>query len=778
MIHRSFDRAAVGTGGHDQVLSSADIEGLPFQLIYGSLASGAEAELCDTSSDEVLFVLSGTGNLTESSGRFHPLSPGDAVHVARESGYVLRAVDTDAVDFVRATWDRSATTQAACGVRTFDRAAMDWAYEMRIQHLYDQADIPGLPFGSVFGSVDPHTTSKYHRQQDGEIFLALGGRAEIRSGAASIEIGAGDLVYLTPFDVHGIRNTADEPFNLVSIYWDDSDTAAARLAAHPPRLDVPHRVVVSCPPPTPNGDLHLGHLAGPYLRADMFARALRTMGTDVALVTGTDDHQSYVATEALRGGVDTTELAVEAGDRVLATLTRAGYTATSVYRPLTDEGLQERIRTRFAALAASPATSFRSVRTPWCASCGCSLYQSFAAGNCPHCGQRCVGEICEACGMPNDARDLLDLACALCGAAPMFREEPALLLDLNVFAEDLRDHLAGLEGGSGLRLLARQLVDAGLGPYRISRSSTWGIALDGDLSGQVVDPWAELALTHLDQAASADRAGAWAESESGSGPGSGPGSVTFLGYDNSFYYGVLMPALAFATGAEDALPHGYVVNRFLHLDGEKFSTSQGHAVWADDALAKVPADAVRLALLREAPEEAVVDITVARANALHDPLLDEIREWIDGFAELPGAGAIPSTGAWSVAHREFYRGVCLLTTRLDGFLAVDAFSSTAYVETLESFVRGAKRFRNAERTRRLLVDKQEEARTSVALEYLAAKAFAALCYPVMPSFGERAWQGLGLPGVPVRQQAWSFIPAGTHADLASARELAAQWPKS
>jgi len=499
----------------------------------------------------------------------------------------------------------------------------------------------------------------------------------------------------------------------------------------------------------------------------MFGRALRTIGRDVELVTGTDDHQSYVVTEAHRRNVGATDFAVDAGDRILATLVQAGYNATSVYRPLADAGLQKRIRTRFAALSESAATAYTSVRTPWCATCGHSLYQSFAAGACPHCGEQCSGEICEACGRPNDARDLLKLACALCGAAPMFREEPALLLDLDVFAEDLRGYLAGLQGGNGLRLLARRLVDAGLGSYRLSRSSTWGIALDGDLSGQVVDPWVELALTHLDRAANTVDRGV-----------SGAGSVTFLGYDNSFYYGVLMPALAFATNDESALPQGFVVNHFLHLEGEKFSTSRGHAVWADDALAKAPTDAVRVALLRNAPEEAVLDITMTQANTLHDPLLDVTREWIDGFTRLPGAGGIPATGAWRVAHREFYRAVGLLTTYLDGLLTVDAFSGVAYIEALESFVRTATRFRDAERTRRLLSDQHEEARTSVALEYLAAKAFSALCYPVMPMFGEQMWAGLGLSGTPMREDAWTFIAAGTRTDLSAARDLAAQWPRS
>ncbi|MGW5023703.1 cupin domain-containing protein, partial [Streptomyces albidoflavus] len=179
--------------------------------------------------------------------------------------------------------------------RAFDRSAMSWSYEMHLQPMLSATDIEGLPFGSVFGSVPAHTVSKRHAHQDGEMFIVLAGKAVVVLGEEERVLGPGEVVHLSPFGFHEIRNDFDEPFDIVSVFWEHIPSAVAVLEKSPPRDQLAERSLVFCPPPTPNGGLHLGHLAGPYVRADMLARALRSMGREARYVTGTDDHQSYVA---------------------------------------------------------------------------------------------------------------------------------------------------------------------------------------------------------------------------------------------------------------------------------------------------------------------------------------------------------------------------------------------------------------------------------------------------------------------------------------------------
>ncbi|WP_344493532.1 class I tRNA ligase family protein [Streptomyces enissocaesilis] len=633
--------------------------------------------------------------------------------------------------------------------RAFDRSAMSWSYEMHLQPMLSATDIEGLPFGSVFGSVPAHTVSKRHAHQDGEMFIVLAGRASVVLGDEERELGPGEVVYLSPFGYHEIRNESDEAFDIVSIYWEHIPSAVKVLEQAPPRDGFPERTLVFCPPPTPNGGLHLGHLAGPYVRADMLVRALRSMGRDARYVTGTDDHQSYVAAAARLRGTGPADVATAEGDAILATLRAAGIGCDRLTRPAGDPEHADRIRELFARVAASSAVTEEERETAYCPTCDLSLHQAFARGACGHCGAASDGEICEACGRPNEARELTGPQCRICGTPAVTRPERALWLDLNAYAEQLRDYLRDSYTSPDLQALVERLLDEGLPPYRLARSSEWGVAV-GD--GQTVDAWADLALTFLDAAR--------AESEQG-----GPARITlFLGYDNSFYYAVLLPILAFAAELTEHLPTAFVTNQFLHLEGEKFSTSRGHAVWADDALAAAGPDAVRLALLRNAPEGRVTRITQERAGQLaRDPLYLDAQEWLAGFAALTerSGGQVPGTGAWTDAHREFYRYLNLATRQLDGLLLPESFSARGYVRLLESFVARSAEFRATEEALRQVPSLAEEARTSLALEYLAAKVFAALAWPVVPELSQRVWDWLGLPAQPVREADWSFLPSGT-----------------
>jgi methionyl-tRNA synthetase len=514
------------------------------------------------------------------------------------------------------------------------------------------------------------------------------------------------------------------------------------------RDELPERTAIFCPPPTPNGGLHIGHVAGPYVRADMFARALRTVGKKADLVVGTDDHQSYVAVAASAEGIQPRQLALREGDRLTATLNGIGFDAALVYRPSLDQDHEARIRSLLDAVVNSPAVSRAEVETPWCPTCEISLYQAFAGGYCPSCAAACDGEICEECGHPNSARELRGLLCRVCGGEPLMRTESALLLDLRYLSEQVKQYLRGTQGSGGIRLLGDRLLAGGLDHYRISHRSQWGIALSpagsADDTNEVIDAWAELALTQLDNMR---RLGA-----------TGSSAVSFFGFDNSFYYAILLPALGFAANKGGLLPYGSVVNYFLHLDGTKISTSRNYAIWVDDLLDKAPADDIRLMLLRHAPEEAPGDCQAASFIDLDgDPLIASIQKWL---TELP-AGPVPGTGAWTIAHREFYRRIGSLTTSLDALLIPETFSARDYICQLEAFVSSALTFRAAEDRKRLLPGMSEEARTSVALEYLATKSLAAFLYPVMPELGGRIWAALGLKGTPIRERLQMFLPTGT-----------------
>jgi methionyl-tRNA synthetase len=705
-------------------------DNVPFTLSRKSLAPGNSLESGAENATEMVVAISGAATVLGVPG-ITGIRAGDVAYLPPGGWRVAAEAPFECFTLA---W-RSADPGGA-RVFSLDRSRMYPAYEMELQDLMSAG-----PFGSVFGSVPPHTVSKHHNHHDCEVLLVLSGRARVTVNAESAEFAPGDLVVIPPFAAHGIHNDTDQPFDLVSVYWEDIGLAASALAARPARDDVAAHTVVVCPPPTPNGGLHFGHAAGPYVRADVYARALRAAGKTADLVTGTDDHQTFVVRAAEQSGRSPAEVAREAGDGIVASLRALDVDLARAYRPERDPNHANRIRELFGAVRDTPAVREATVDTPWCPRCERSLYQAFAGGGCPRCGEDSDGEICEACGHPNDAIHLTGLACRRCGGPPVSRPEPAHLLDLRRLAPELTRYLNRTSGSGRLRLLADELIDAGLAPYRLTRAGHRGVRLPGG----IVDPWVELALTQL-----------------AGNPGTD--SVVFLGLDNTFYYAILLPALAILTGREHLLPTGFVANAFLQLDGEKFSTSRGHAIWVDDLLEKVPADLVRLAALRHAPETEVRDLSArALADLTRDPLLTAITEWLAGFRQLPGR--VPGTGAWTAAHREYYRGLCALSRSADSLLLPGVFRAGGYPRLAESLLAAALEFRDAETGQRRIRSAQEESRTSVALEYLTAKALAALVHPVLPRFGARLWAALRLPGLPVRELDWTFVPAGTEVVL-------------
>ncbi len=641
-------------------------------------------------------------------------------------------------------------------VRSLTPSRMTWSYDMDLQDLFSAREIAGLPFGSVFGSVPPHSVSKRHCHQDGEMFIVLDGPADVVGDGEPIATGRGDVVYLPPFTVHEIRNDTDAPFSLVSVYWEDGAAAGAALEARPAAGDLPGHVLVVCPPPTPNGRLHLGHLAGPYVRADLYVRALRSTGRTARLITGTDDYQSYVEVAARLSGRPAREVAAAEGDGIVSTLRAARVVADRVTRPGSEADHERVVSAFFDRLVDAPGVTPRTTPTAYCAACDVSLFQAFARGGCPACAADSDGEICEACGRPNEARELVGLRCRLCGGPPSSREETALWLDLERYRDGIREYVRGTAGSPDIRALAEELLapDPGLRPFRLTRTAAWGTPLPERLDpgvAQRVDPWVDLCLTLL-AAARSERAAATPDA-----------TTLFLGYDNSYFYAVLLPGLALALGVPELLPTAFVTNRFLELDGEKFSTSRGHALWADAALAEFGADDVRASLLREAPEGTGGSLSRQEGERLDRGALPvQARRWISGFGEIVTrlGPHVPGTGAWTAAHREFHRDLLRLGNQVDGLLLPDTFSARAYVRLLEGFVDRAERFRAAETAVRAVAALGEEARTGLALEFLAAQVFAAIAAPVVPGIAAGLWVALGLDGEPVRVAEWAFLPGG------------------
>ncbi|MEU4215435.1 class I tRNA ligase family protein [Actinoplanes sp. NPDC026623] len=355
--------------------------------------------------------------------------------------------------------------------------------------------------------------------------------------------------------------------------------------------------------PTSNGDLHVGHLAGPYLAGDIYARYLRANGRPVTYTTCTDDSQSYVVTTAHRRQVTPAELVSRSTAAIQRTLEATGISMAPL--PPIDEKYRRTVLGFLGALRALGRFRLRTVRLPYAQHAGTFLYDGLVSGVCPHCLANSSGGGCENCGHPNNYDELLEPVSSLDPADPVtHRDATILVLPLEEYRERLTAYFAehAERWRPHARQLVRELLARPLPDVPVTVPGSWGIAAPfPETPGQVLYPWVEAMPASMYSTWQA--AGAPAEATDRLWRRENDAElVYFHGFDNVYHWGLMDLVFLMAHGDRYVTPAANVCNEFYDLDGEKFSTSRNHLVWAADLVAEVPRDLVRFYLALTGPE--------------------------------------------------------------------------------------------------------------------------------------------------------------------------------
>lgn len=385
----------------------------------------------------------------------------------------------------------------------------------------------------------------------------------------------------------------------------------------------PGLTAITTPPPTVNGGLHIGHLSGPYLAADMAARAARAAGAQVVLTTGLDVHQNYVLVRAERDGSDVERMLGRFRDEIVGAFT----TARVAYDRFTDTRAREHkdaIDGLLGELVTRGRLPMREVALRSCGGCGRTLHHAYVAGRCVRCGSDAGGGTCEGCGGYTCAATLADAVCTRCGGPPRELRATVPVLAMEEHREAITAMMRRADIPAQVReLVERQLAD-GLPEVPVAYPTDWGIEGTGPLAGLRADPYIEMALTDFYGIARAVVAAA----DGLDGYASAWQKVDelwhFGGIDNAYYYALLWPAMFAAAGLEPLPTSGLAVNQFYTLAGSKVSTSRNHVVWASDLLAQEDPAVVRLYLAWDRPDRYASDFTWPAFRAFRDhvqPLL-------------------------------------------------------------------------------------------------------------------------------------------------------------
>ena len=410
--------------------------------------------------------------------------------------------------------------------------------------------------------------------------------------------------------------------------------------------------------PYANGPLHVGHVAGAYLPADIFARYHRLKGNHVLLVSGSDTHGTPVTIAAERAGVHPRDI-VEKYHRDIIESQRDLGISYDLYTHTDTENHHRVVRGVFRRLLEKGYLKRQTQRQLYSETQGRFLPDRLVEGTCPHCGYgEARGDQCDHCRRLIDALDLIEPRSKLDAGTPTVREAEHFFFDLPAFRGRLRRYL---ENGAGrfrpnVYRFSRNFVEE-LRPRAVTRDLDWGIEVPvAGWQDKRIYVWFEAVIGYL--SASIEWAERQGEPEAWKRWWYDPAAriYNFLGKDNIPFHTVIWPAQLLGLGHLDGdrgaslnLPHDVPANEYLNLDGEQLSTSRGHAVWLSDLLARYEVDAVRYYVAATLPETRDAEFS---RRELHRRVTTElVAAWgnlchrVLGFAHRRFAGTVPAPGA-------------------------------------------------------------------------------------------------------------------------------------
>ena len=370
------------------------------------------------------------------------------------------------------------------------------------------------------------------------------------------------------------------------------------------------KVLVAVAWPYANGSAHIGHLAGTYLPADIFARYHRMKGNEVLMVSGSDAHGTPVTLTAEAQGITPEEVFSHYQDEFLDGWEKLGI-SFDLFTSTHTRNHFKVAQDMFMRLYDKGFIYKGTMIQPFCEKDNRYLADRYVLGTCPHCGDGAArGDQCDKCGRTLDAKDLGGIKCITCDESPIFRETEHFFLKLSHFEDQLKDWIETKgDWRPNVRNFTKSYLESGLKDRAITRDIEWGIPvpLEGYADKRLY-VWFEAVVGYL--SASIE----WAENNGKEEKwrefwcDDTTRSYYFMGKDNIPFHTVIWPAMLMGYEGLN-LPYNVPANEYLNLEGFKLSTSRNWAVWIPDYLLKYEADPLRYVIASNMPESSDSDFS-------------------------------------------------------------------------------------------------------------------------------------------------------------------------
>jgi len=374
----------------------------------------------------------------------------------------------------------------------------------------------------------------------------------------------------------------------------------------------PKRYTVTAALPYTNGPVHIGHLAGVYIPADIYVRYLRAKKQDVIYICGSDEHGVPITIRAQKEGVTPQQIVDKYHAIIKQSFADFGisfdnYSRTSA--PIHHQTASDFFKKMYDAGQFIEESAFQLYDEK----AGQFLADRFVIGTCPKCGnESSYGDQCEKCGTSHNATDLINPKSAITGNTPSLKETKHWYLPLDQYQDWLKEWI--LEGHkndwkSNVLGQVKSWLDDGLKPRAVTRDLDWGIPVPvAGADGKVLYVWFDAPIGYI----SSTKEWAAREGKDWKPYWQSPDTklLHFIGKDNIVFHCIIFPAMLKAEGSF-IVPENVPANEFLNLESNKISTSKNWAVWLHEYLLDFPGkqDVLRYVLTANAPETKDNDFT-------------------------------------------------------------------------------------------------------------------------------------------------------------------------
>ncbi len=500
--------------------------------------------------------------------------------------------------------------------------------------------------------------------------------------------------------------------------------------------------------PYASGSLHLGHVAGALLPADIFSRYHRMKGNDVIMVSGSDMHGTPITVAAEKENVPPEEFAMRNHKMNVQSLIDLDIDF-DLYTHTDTQNHHEVVQDMFLTCRKNGHVELRTMKSTYCEKCSRFLPDRYVEGECPECGyDEARGDQCDECGHTLDPEELLSPRCKICGNGAVFKDTDHFFFQWSDFNEDLLEWISDKDHWKvHVHRFTKKYLEEGLKDSAITRDLDWGIEipLEG-YEGKTIYVWFEAVIGYLSATKEYFKSkgdpdgwkGYWHDSDSK--------HYYFLAKDNIPFHTIRWPAMLLAyEGLE--LPYDVPANQYLRWEDEQFSRSRGIGMDVPSFLKKYDKESLRYYLTITMPENRDTDFSLEEyAAQVNNTLLATFGNFIHRalIFTFKNFGEVPPKGTYGEDEKEILAKMNIAREKWDNHLSACRFKNALNV--VMDFARECNKYFNDQEPWRLVKEDKERCATVLHTSLLLSRGLAVLMNPFIPSAAQRVWDSLGEEG--------------------------------